>query len=195
MKEENFSIQDSFRVIQSMIDKAKEDFADNAFFSLLWGWLVFFAALGQYVLREIVQYEHHYLVWLLMIPGGIISIIYGYKVNRKTKVKTYMNEAMSLFGIGCGVSFSILSLVFSYSNAWQFAFPVYLALYGFCSFVSGAILRLPILRWAGVICWAIAVLSIYVGYDIQLLLMAASAVTAFIVPGYIMRGKKRKQLA
>ncbi|MCG2614527.1 hypothetical protein LZZ85_09555 [Terrimonas sp. NA20] len=195
MNDDNFSVQDSFRVIQSMIDKAKEDFADNAFFSLLWGWLVFFAALGQYILREIIHYPHHYLVWLLMIPGGIISIIYGYKFGRRTKVKTYMNEAMSFFGIACGVSFSILSLVFSYSNAWHFAFPVYLALYGLCSFVSGAILRLQLLRWAAVICWAIAIISIYVGYDVQLLLMAASAVTAFIVPGYVMRAKKRKQLA
>jgi Flp pilus assembly protein TadB len=195
MTDDKFSPEDSLRLIQSMIEKTKEDFAQNAFFYLLWGWLIFITALSQYVLMVIVRYPHHYLVWLLMIIGGIISIIYGIRYKREERVKTYMSESMSLFGIGTGISFSILPLIFSYNEAWQFAFPVYLVLYGFCSFVSGAILRFKPLRWAAAICWAIAVVSVYTTYQNQLLLMALSVLTAYIVPGYLLRAKNKKQTA
>jgi hypothetical protein len=195
MSEEKFSPEESLRVIQSMIEKTKEDFAQNAFFYLLWGWLIFIASLAQYVLLVIVHYPYHYLVWNLMWVGGIISIIYGIRYKRKEKVKTYMSESMELFGMGSGISFTILAMIFLYNNMWQFAFPVYLVLYGFCSFASGAILRFKPLRWAAFACWGIAIASVFVSYRSQLLLMALSVLMAYIIPGYLLQAKNRKQIA
>lgn len=195
MTEEKFSPEDSLRLIQSMIEKTKEDFAQNAFFYLLWGWLIFIASLMQYVLLVIVHYPKHYLVWNLMWVGGIISIVYGIRFKRKLRVKTYMSEAMELFGVGSGISFTILVLVFGYNNVWQFAFPVYLVLYGFCSFASGAILRFKPLRWAAFVCWGIAIVSVFVSYQTQLLLIALAVLSSYIIPGYLLREKNRKQIA
>jgi hypothetical protein len=195
MNEENFSPQDSIRVIQSMIDKTKEDFAENAFFYLLWGWLIFIASLLQYILLVVMKYPYHYMVWNLMWLGGIISIIYGIKYRRKLKFKTYMSESMRLFGIGSGISFTTLSLIFVYKEVWTIAFPVYLVLYGFCSFVGSAILRFNPLRWAAAACWAIAIASAFAPYQVQLLLIALAVLTAYIIPGYLLRAKNKKQLA
>ncbi|RYZ54394.1 MAG: hypothetical protein EOP49_05290 [Sphingobacteriales bacterium] len=195
MTEEKFSPEDSLRLIQSMIEKTKEDFAQNAFFYLLWGWLIFIASLAQYILMVVVHYPKHYLVWNLMWVGGIISMIYGIRYKRRVKVKTYMSEAMELFGIGSGISFTILAMVFLYNEMWKFAFPIYLILYGFCSFVSGAILRFKPLRWAAFACWAISIASSFVSYQSQLLLMAVSVLAAYIIPGYLLRAKNRKQIA
>jgi len=41
---ENFSEEDSFRIIKEMIITAKHTTADNSFHYLFWGWLVFFPA-------------------------------------------------------------------------------------------------------------------------------------------------------
>ncbi len=60
MTDQNFSAQDSLRLIHSMIDKAKEKVSDNSFFLLLWGWLVFIAALAQYILLVFVEWPYHY---------------------------------------------------------------------------------------------------------------------------------------
>lgn len=194
MKEEKFSAEDSLRLIQSMIEKAKEDFSRNSFFYLLWGWLIFIAALAQYVLMVIVEWPEHYLVWNLMWVGGIVSFVYGAKSYRRERVKTYMSESMSLFGIGTCISFSILVLVFSYHQAWYFALPVFLVLYGFCSFVGAAILRFAPLRWAAIGCWIISVVAVFVKYEVQLLLMALAVLAAYIIPGYWIRAKEQKQI-
>lgn len=195
MNKEKFSPEESLRVIQSMIEKTKEDFCENAFFYLLWGWLIFIASSMQYVLLVVFRSPYHYMVWHLMWVGSIISIIYGARYRRKARFKTYMSDAMRLFGIGTGISFTILSLVFVYKQAWAFAFPVYFVLYAFGAFVGGAILRFRPLSWAAIVCWLIAIGSAFADYETQLLLMAAAVLAAYIIPGYLLQAKNRKQLA
>lgn len=195
MTEENFSPEDSLRVIQSMIDKTKDDFAENAFYYLLWGWLIFIASLTQYILLVIVHYRYHYMAWNLMWVGAIVSVMYSVKNRRRLQVKTYMSESMRLFGIGSGISFTVLVIVFMYREAWEIAFPIYLVMYGFCSFVGSAILRFTPLRWAAAACWIIAILAVFASYKNQLLLIALAVLTAYIIPGYLLRIKNKKQFA
>ncbi len=194
MQDQDFSAEQSLKVIQSMIEKAKEDLSMNAFFYLLWGWLIFIAAIAQYVLLVIVQYPKHYLVWMLMWVGAIVSIVYGIRAEKKPKVVTYMGESMMYFGLGTGISFTILSWIISYNNLWLYAFPVYLVLYGFGSFIGGAILRFSVLRWSAAACWVIAAVSVLVEYQFQLLLMALSVLVAYIIPGYLLQNKHKKQM-
>ena len=195
MNEEKLSPEDSIRVIQSMIDRTREDFAENPFFYLLWGWLILVAALAQYILLVFFHSPYHYMVWNLMWIGSVVSIIYGVRHTRKARVRTYMNDAMKLFGIGTGISFTILSLIFIYKEAWAIAFPVYFVLYAFCAFIGGAILRFRPLSWAAIACWLIAVISAFVNYETQLLLTALVVLVSYIVPGYLLRAKNKKQLS
>ena len=51
MTEEKFSPQESLRLIQSMIDKTKQDISDNSIYFLVWGWITFVACAGQFVLK------------------------------------------------------------------------------------------------------------------------------------------------
>lgn len=62
------------------------------------------------------------------------------------------------------------------------------------SFISGAIIRYTPLRWAGAACWAISIASLFVEFDMQLLLMALASVVAFIIPGYMIRAEQNKRL-
>ncbi len=187
MKDENFSPEQSLRLIRSMIDKAKENVSDNSFFLLLWGWLVFAAALAHYILLVIVKWPYHYMSWNLMWVGAVISIVYGIRQDKKQKAKTYISETMKYFGIGCGVTFTILALFFGYNEMWMYVFPVYFIMYGFLSFVSGAILQFLPLRWAAAACWTIAIVSIFVDFKTHLLLMALTVLLAYIIPGYILQ--------
>lgn len=105
-----------------------------------------------------------------------------------------MSQTMMYFGIGCGIMFTILAFMFIYFNNWKIAFPVYFLLYGFISFISGAIIRYTPLRWAGAACWAVSIASVFVEFDIQLLLMALAAVVGFIIPGYMMKAEQKRRL-
>ena len=88
---EIMSGQESLQIIQQMIGQAKRQYSDDSFNYLLWGWLVFIASLGQYILAY-VGFAQPAIVWLLMPLGAVISTIYNYKANKKEKVKTYIDE-------------------------------------------------------------------------------------------------------
>ena len=96
---QKFSAEQSLRVIQSMIEKAKHDVANNSFYLLLWGWLIFSAAILHFVLMKFTDFEYPYIAWNLMWVGGIASMIKGIKESRKATVKTFVGEAMKYFGI------------------------------------------------------------------------------------------------
>ena len=60
---QKFSAEQSLQLIQSMIEKAKQDVANNSFYFLLWGWLIFIAALLNFVLMKFTDFEQPYLAW------------------------------------------------------------------------------------------------------------------------------------
>ena len=118
--DKNFSPQESLQLIQSMIAKTKEDISKNSFNFLLWGWLAFLAILGQYLLKVIFEYEHHYIVWLVTFIGLGISIVYNRRKNRG-HARTYIGESMAYLWTGLGVSFFILSyLLANIKGGWFF---------------------------------------------------------------------------
>ena len=87
MENENFSPQESLFVIKSMIDKTKEELSGNSIYFLMWGWLVFIGCLLQYFLLVIIKTPYHYLAWLIIIVGIVVSITYTIKYSKKRKVK------------------------------------------------------------------------------------------------------------
>lgn len=90
---QHFSAAQSLQIIRSMIEKAKQDVANNSFYFLLWGWLIFIAAILHFVLIKFTDFAHPYIGWGLMWIGGIASMIKGIKESRKTVVKTFVGEA------------------------------------------------------------------------------------------------------
>src|SRR3982750_4263282 len=100
MSEENLSPSESLRLIQSMIDKTKQDISNNAIYFLVWGWISFIACTGQFILKHIYNYPKHYYVWWLVIPGIVFSIYYGSKEDKSKKVKTYVGDSIRYLWIG-----------------------------------------------------------------------------------------------
>src|SRR6478672_10513030 len=105
MKEDQFSPQESLMLIQSMIDKTKEEISGNSIYFLLWGWLVFIGCLLQYFLLVIIKSPRHYLAWLIIIVGVIFSVGYTIKSKQRRKVKTYVGDSMARLWTGMSISF------------------------------------------------------------------------------------------
>jgi hypothetical protein len=70
--------------------------------------------------------------------------------------------------------------------------PLFLAIYGVPTFLSGIILRFKPLVWGGVSCWLLSVLSVIIPVEYHLLLVSAAMIVAWIVPGYLLRAKHKK---
>ena len=86
MKEEMFSPEESLQVIQSMINRAKETVADNSYYFLLWGWTVFIACVGQYILKVIVETPYNPWIWSINLIAIVLSMVHGFKDGKTVKI-------------------------------------------------------------------------------------------------------------
>lgn len=191
MDPENLSPQDSLSLIQNMIAKTRQDMGDNSSHFLLWGWITLVACVGQFVLKNVFQYEKHYLVWLLIIPGVIISTYLGIKDKKTQRVNTYIGESMKYLWMGMGISYFVLSMILSRMGWNTNVFPFFMLLYGLGTFVSGQFLQFKPLIWGGVAAWALAITSAYFNYDYQMLFGAAAILVSYIIPAYLLRYKNK----
>ena len=189
--EENFSPQQSLQLIESMIKKVRSDIGRNRFYFLLWGWTAFSAILMQFVLKVLVQYPYHYLVWLCVIPAIIITNVRSYKQEKET-YSTYVGDSMKHLWIGLGFSFFVLSIIISFSpGGWHIAYPFFILFYGLGTFVSGMFLKFKPLIIGGIFNWVLACICVLLPYDYQLLVAAAAILTSYIIPGHLIQPAKK----
>jgi hypothetical protein len=193
--QEQFSPQQSLAVIQSMIETAKNQFSENGHLYLIWGWLVFICSVGQFILLSVFRYEYHYLVWMLTWLAFIYQTIYLIREKRKERVRTYTDSIIGFVWLVFVVMMFLFGFLFGRElgdNYYRMVNPGFLALYGMPTFLSGIILKFRPLVLGGIGCWLLSILSLFIPYDYQLLLLAAAMIIAWIIPGYLLRAKYKK---
>jgi hypothetical protein len=190
---QKFSAEQSLHLIQSMIEKAKHDVANNSFYFLLWGWLIFIAAVLNFGLMRFTSVERPYLVWNLVWIGAIVSIIKGIKESKKIAVKTYLGETMKFFGISQGILYFGLAFFFGKYDLWHISFPLYILVYAATCFFMGALMQFPLLKWTGLLCLPIMVIAVFVAFEWQLLLLALAILISYIIPGHVLYMKEKLQ--
>lgn len=184
--------QESFAIIQNMINAAKSKISDNGFHYLLWGWLVFIASLSNYFLLYIIRYEYHYLPWVILMPAGaIVATIVGSRQHRKKGVHTVVDRFMSYLWISVGAGIFISMYTFFKYDA-LYGYPVLIMVYGIGLFVSGGTLKFTPLIIGGVFCWLVSIAAMYFEFDIQLLLLSLSVFIGYIIPGHILQARYKK---
>ncbi len=201
MNNEPITGAESLQIIQEMIQKARNQFSENGHLYLLWGYVILVCCLLQFILKEWLKVEQYYAVWGLTWLAFFYQMYYIFKKRKQAKVKTYTDTVLKYVWTAFVATMFVLSFVISGFSA-QFKFdaqfmylPVLLALYGVPTFLSGAILNFKPLRTGGVICWILALVSMYMPEKYVVLLVAAAVVIAWIVPGYLLRRHYKKQQA
>ena len=190
---QNFSAEQSLHLIQSMIEKAKQDVANNSFYLLLWGWLIFSAALLNFGLMRFTSFEQPYLAWNLVWIGVIASIIKGIKDSKKIVVKTFVGETMKFFGISQAILYTGLAFFFGRYDLWHISFPLYTLVYAVTCFFMGALMQFPLLKWTGLLCLPVMVIAVFVSFEWQLLLLALAILMSYIIPGHVLYMKEKIQ--
>jgi hypothetical protein len=190
--QDNFSPQDSLRVIQSMIDRTRNNLSENRFYFLLWGWATFLGILTQFLLKVWFHYKHHYFVWFITIPVVIINIVYSSRHRSRHQVKTYVGESMGYLWMGIGISFFVLSMIISrLPGSWLHAWPFFILFYGMGTFISGKFLQFRPLVIGGIFNWVLALACLFVPYDYQMLLAALAILTSYIIPGHLLNNTNK----
>jgi len=190
MKESSLTNEESLEVIQSMILKAKNQFSENGKLYLLWGWVILFCSLGYFILDNILHYEKPQLIWMATWIAVIYMFIYLRREGRRRIVKTYTDDLLGYVWM----AFIILMLLGGFLVAripqfYLYNYQFVLLFYGIPTFLSGIILKFRPLIYGGIICWILAFLSIFVNFHYHPSMVALSVISAWIIPGYILKMK------
>jgi hypothetical protein len=193
MPEEIFSPQESLQLIQSMIAKTRKNMGDNSKHFLLWGWITFICCAGQFILKNLMNYEKHYMVWFLILPAVAASTYFGIKDGKKKEATTYIGDSMKYLWMGMGISYFVLSMILTRMGWDTNIFPFFMLLYGLGTFISGKFLQFRPLVFGGLAAWILAIASTFFNYDYQMLFGAAAILVSYIIPAYLLRNKIEQQ--
>jgi hypothetical protein len=188
MPNESFTPQESLKLITNMIQKTKENISESSHYFLLWGWAGFAAFIVQFILKNQLQYEHHYIVWLVSFPCLIIMMIWIKRDQKKEQVRTYVSESMGYLWAGVGMAMFVVSIVFA-KIGFQYCYPFFILLYAIGTYISGRILNFKPLVYGGLINFVLAAGCAWVEYDYQMLFGAAAILTSYIIPGHMLRSR------
>lgn len=196
MSKENPSLssEESLRLIEQMIGRARAAEKDSGRGWILWGWLLFMASIVHYGFIK-ADINKGNLVWMIFGISAAMLIFYEqflrkFFVKPVVKVKTYTNELVNKFGIAFFVSLSIM--VYGNSqlnlNSNGFNFGYLLLLYGFWMFIHGSAFRYRLLIIGAIINWIGAFVIFYfkekLGAEV-LLVHAFCVAMGYLVPGHI----------
>ena len=113
-------------------------------------------------------------------------------------MRTYTDEIIGFVWL----TFVVLMFLFGFlfgqimgPEYYKFFNPALLALYGMPTFLSGIILKVRVLMIGGIACWLLSILASFVPYDYQLLMLSLAVIVAWIVPGYVLQAKHKKENA
>jgi hypothetical protein len=175
----------SISYIEEMINKTKERYSDSGFLYLLWGYLVVFAALLNYVLLN-TNSAYPFIGWAIFMPlGGLISFIYSIRNNKKTYVKTYTDDVMKYTWMAFGF---LLAIILVFMGRLELnTYPLVMVAYGVPTFISGGVLKFKPLVIGALASVVIGIVSFNFTFDVQLLLLCASILAAYIIPGHLLR--------
>lgn len=193
MQPENFSPKESLLLIDNMINQAKNRFSENGFLYLLWGWVILLSSVGHFILIKLQLFKHPEMIWMSTWLTIIYQVIYLTRKRKQETVKTYSEHIIGYVWMVFGISLGMISFILSETNNWEAMNPLLLMMYGMPTFLSGVIMRFTALKVGGIICWCLSVVAVLVAPVYVLLLLAVAVISAWIVPGYLLRKKFKNQ--
>lgn len=192
-EEINMTETESLQLITSMINKAKNRFSETGLLYLLWGWLILICCVVQFVSIHYFNYPRAYYIWYSTWLLLIYQFFYLRKRKRNRKVKVYTSEIIGFVWLVFIITYALLVFILIYIKAFTGINPSILVTYGMPTFLSGIILKFKPLIIGGICCWLLAIASPFADYDYQFLLMAFAVIAAWIIPGYLLKAKFKKE--
>jgi uncharacterized protein with PQ loop repeat len=210
-EEKKLSEKESLELIATMINKAKNSYYDTGVSAIMWGSVIAVCALVK--LSELhFGYKLPFDIYLLTLVAIIPQIFISIKEKKERKVKSYDDTYMDYIWLAFGICiFLMIFIVNSIFNVWEpvaeeyqklaghsakykfyeFVSPLFLLLYGMPTFITGAACKFKPMLWGGIFCWICCIVTIYTDVKVDLLLTAASAIMAWLIPGILIEREYR----
>lgn len=196
MEEKKFNEKHALELIESMIGTAKQDIKENGFYFMLWGWLVFIAALLNIYILMFTSFEYHSIPWMVLMPlGGILTAIYSSRKKPVKRVKTYVEENIRYMIQAFAISMFLVCLLMPAANQWRAFYPTIMIIYAIWLYVSGGMLKFKPLMLGGLANWIIAGFCYFSNRtEVHLALIALAVLLGYIIPGHLLKSRAARNV-
>lgn len=189
-EEKQLTEKESLALITSMISKAKNSCIDSGIGPLFWGVLITICSLVTFA-EVNFHFEPAFDIWLLSLIAILPQIFFTWRA-KKQKVFIPHDETMMNYVWG---TFAICVFMLSFYNSKTHtsnSIALYMMVFGIPTFITGGIRNFKPMILGGLVCWICSITSYYVSFANGMLLMALSAVAAWLIPGIILRRRYLK---
>lgn len=188
--------EDSLKIIQQMIEVAKDEQHDRGDGWLIWGWILFSVSVISAIFIKTGMGRYIGTAWTAALVLGLVIYFLGHFIVKKKKElsKTYVKDILDRIGTGFFISLFVLVAASFLTNSIS-AFGYYYVLYAFWMFIYGSVLKFRPLIYGAVINW-IAAISIFMIKDFFFIMVisAVAILLGYIIPGYLLRAEYNKKM-
>jgi len=191
MSEKQLTETESLQLIGRMIHEARGYYYESGIASLVYGSSIFICSVLSY-LRDEEMILFSFQPFYLMIPIFFLQAWIQIREERNKLAKTVTNEAIG--HVWMGFFISALAAWCGGWAGWNYGIiTIVLFLLAIAAFINGNITKFRYQIIAAFCCWALAVFSFFLQQSASYLVLAVAAVLVWIVPGFILNTKFRKQ--
>ena len=190
LKEPPFSNDQSLKLINEMIGKAKRSYTTKGIAPMVWGTLIIICSMVTWAQVKF-NFKIGFDVWLLLTAALIPQIYFSIKEKKDKKFVGHDEQTMTYVW----TTFTICIFITSFYDGkygGESSVTLFMMLYGIPTFITGGIFKFKPMIIGGVICWILSIISIYTSFQIDILLMAACGLFAWLIPGIILWKKYKK---
>lgn len=182
---------ESMKLINEMIGKAKQSYVSKGIASMVWGTLIVICSLLTWAQ---VQYNFSlgFDIWLLVFFAVVPQIYFSIKEKKQRTFVGHNEAIMGYLWTAFGICIFILTLYGNKVGANSSA-SLFMMLYGIPTFITGGVFKFKPMIWGGLICWGLSVGSMFTPFATDMLFMAACGLFAWLLPGMICWNNYKKQ--
>ncbi len=192
MEEQEWSPEESFALINSVIQEAKSRFVENGHIYMFWGILIFLVTMAQFILLQLEMYEVNYYPYFLIPFGGIYSWYYNSKQQPTPQSSNSVSNMLKYLWLIIGLNAMVLGFVFS-TILLANLIPVILLITSIGVCLSGIILKEKWLLYVGIFSNLLGFVSFAVDYMYQPLVLGFVALIANFIPGWFLQLKYKRR--
>ena len=184
--------QQSLDLINEMISKAKKSYTTKGIASMVWGSLITFCGLANWV--EIHYNKHFGDVWLLTLIALVPQIYFSIKEKKARSFIAHNEITTNYVWIAFTVSMFITSYYFAHFHLDNVTTMI-MMLFGIPTFIIGGMNKFKPMIFGGVLCWSLSIISIFTSVEVDVLLMAVCGLFAWLIPGIILWSRYQKSVS
>ena len=189
--EPQLSTDDSMKLIQEMIGRARRSYVSKGIANMVWGSLIIICSMATWAQVKFKFYIG-FDVWLLLIFALVLQIYFAIKEKRAKDFVGHDEQTMNFVWS----SFAICIFITSFYNSrfgGESSTTLVMMLYGIPTFITGGMFSFKPMIWGGIICWVLSIVSVYTPSTTDLLLMSTCGLFAWLIPGLILWNRHKKQ--